>query len=184
MENDITIFRQIFLSATESISTEYFLMPVAGQDIPIYRERVYCYELYHQLRLFMPPDWPYTLAGEIDKSGHPLVRGENLDGAKPDLLVHIPGRMDHNLVAIEVKASNASVGNIKRDLLKLTSFCEDANYYRSFYLFFGSSVNETEMIIDVCNSIAEECGDSINKDLIDFYFHIDIDKQAVKIKWT
>jgi hypothetical protein len=36
--------------ATQAIEASYFLLPIAGRDRPIKRERVYCYELFHQLR--------------------------------------------------------------------------------------------------------------------------------------
>ena len=79
-------------------------LPVAGMEAPIYRERVYCYELYHRLRSVMNELFPYLLNGEIDKSRHPYMQGNNLDGVKPDLLLHRPGDMDANLVAMEVKS--------------------------------------------------------------------------------
>jgi len=37
----------ILQDATAAIGREYFLLPIHGAD-PVYRERVYCYELYHQ----------------------------------------------------------------------------------------------------------------------------------------
>jgi hypothetical protein len=40
----------VLAEATAAIEARYFRLPIAGGD-PIYRERVYCYELYHQMRL-------------------------------------------------------------------------------------------------------------------------------------
>ena len=40
---------QILEQATAAIASEYFRLPVWNAD-PVYRERVYCYELYHQMR--------------------------------------------------------------------------------------------------------------------------------------
>lgn len=48
-------FVKILRKATANIPPEYFQLPIAGREDPIYRERVYCYELYHQMR--------YALAG-------------------------------------------------------------------------------------------------------------------------
>lgn len=59
---------QILQDATAAIGQEYFLLPVHGAD-PVYRERVYCYEIYHQMRLRWPPACIYRLNGEVDKSG-------------------------------------------------------------------------------------------------------------------
>ena len=42
--------------ATAAIGEEYFRLPIHGSD-PAYRERVYCYELYHQTRLSRINAW-------------------------------------------------------------------------------------------------------------------------------
>lgn len=54
--------------ATGNIAKNYFQLPVDGRDDPIYRERVYCYELYHQLRLYWPTNTQYEIGGEVDNS--------------------------------------------------------------------------------------------------------------------
>ncbi len=74
---------EILRDAAAAIGPAYFQLPIAGKESPIYRERVYCYELYHQMRQRWPPDSPFTLGGEVDKQGHPLVRGNGLDDASP-----------------------------------------------------------------------------------------------------
>jgi len=94
-------FDQILTTATGNVPERYFQLPVDGQEDPIYRERVYCYELYHQMRSVWPEHSPYTLGGEVDKSGHRLIRGNGLDNAKPDFLVHMPGDMGGNYAIIE-----------------------------------------------------------------------------------
>lgn len=62
------------------------LLPVAdlhgGEPLIQSRERVYAYELYRQLRSRWPA-WEYSLGEEVDKQGHPIARGEDLEGAKP-----------------------------------------------------------------------------------------------------
>jgi hypothetical protein len=52
--------------------------------LPAYRERVYCYELYHQMRRRWPLNCEYSLNGEVDKRGHPYLQ------ARPDLRSVIP----------------------------------------------------------------------------------------------
>jgi hypothetical protein len=66
-------FTGILHEATARIAPEYFLLPVYGGP-SVYRERVYCYELYHQIRLLWPGDCPYRLNGEVDKRAHPYFR--------------------------------------------------------------------------------------------------------------
>ena len=73
-------FNRFFLclrAATARVSPEFMLLPIAGFRNPvfIYRERVYCYELYHQLRIEMGDDLGFSLSGEVDKRRHPLIRG-------------------------------------------------------------------------------------------------------------
>ena len=68
---------QIFLTgldtACEQIPKDYFYFPVYSEKGTIYRERVYCYELYHQLRLALRRGFKYVLSGEVDKRMHPVL---------------------------------------------------------------------------------------------------------------
>ena len=128
---------QLIANATERIERNYFQLPIDGKEDPIYRERAYCYELYHQLRCLWPTRTKYELSGEVDKEGHPLIRGNNLDRTKPDLLVHIPGDMGGNHTIIEVKPVTAKLAGIAKDLKTLTAFRRHANYQKAIYLFYG-----------------------------------------------
>ena len=103
------------LKATELIDERYINLPVDGGD-PILRERVYCYELYHQMRLLIPNGKPYFLMAEVDKRAHPTISKIAAKGIVPDLLAHVPGTMKHNLAAVEIKHTDGTVGGIdKRD---------------------------------------------------------------------
>src|SRR5256885_2330881 len=126
-------FTQIFRDATAAIPPEYFLLPIHGGD-PVYRERVYCYELYHQMRRLWPADSPYRLNGEVDKRAHPYFQ----DGGqpKPDLLVHQPGKGENHAV-IEVKSSRTVARDIDKDLGTLTLFMRRLGYQRAIYLVYG-----------------------------------------------
>jgi hypothetical protein len=112
----------ILLQATAAISGEYFLLPVHGAD-PVHRERVYCYELYHQMRLRWPApeDCTYRLNGEIDKGGHPYFGSERVK-PKPDLLVHVPGTGD-NYAVIEVKSSRSKAKEVQKRPPFALPFC-------------------------------------------------------------
>ena len=69
--DDVRTFRQLLRAATSAIAAEYFLLPVAvppgGVPRSDFRERVYAYELYHQLRCRWPAHWSgmHFLMGEI-----------------------------------------------------------------------------------------------------------------------
>ena len=132
----------ILAESTAAIDAEYFLLPIDGGN-PVYRERVYCYELYHQMRMRWPPQTQcrYLLNGEVDKRGHELMRRRGVSmNRSPDLLVHCPGFMDGNHAIIEVKPSIASLEGIRKDLTTLALFRNLADYQRGIYLIYGHSV--------------------------------------------
>ena len=97
--NELTGILQV---ATASVEAMYFHLNIDGGD-PVFRERVYCYELYHKMRSNWPSQSRYFLNGELDKSAHPILRELGADHAKPDLLVHTPGYMAGNYAIIDVK---------------------------------------------------------------------------------
>ena len=125
-------FTDILGQATASIEAEYFHLPIDGGD-PVYRERVYCYELYHQIRAFWPGGCEYLLNGEVDKGGHPYFQEQG--APKPDFIVHVPGT-DNNYAAIEVKAGAAAKKDIQKDVGTLLTF-RDLGYQRALYLVYG-----------------------------------------------
>ena len=117
----------------------YFQLAVAGKENPIFRERVYCYELYHQLRCIMENTFPYELDGEVDKAGHPMIR----KAKKPDFIVHEPGNMKYNLVVIEVKDITVTerLEDLRKDLNTLKYFLKKAAYYYAIMLVYGDGYN-------------------------------------------
>ena len=147
-QQNFKIFLNALLNATSEIQERYFRLPVAYKDY-VFRERAYCYELYHQLRQLLQDDFPYILSGEINKAGHPLI-SPNCGEIIPDFLVHNPGSMgpDDNLVICEVKTiQRANFNNEGKDLLKdmntigcMTSIKN--GYYKGIILIFGSNYGE------------------------------------------
>ena len=77
------------------------------------------------------------MGGEVDKSGHPLIRGNGLDNCKPDFLVHEPGVTGRNFAAVEVKPIIALRAAIGKDIETLSNFISYARYQRAIYLFYG-----------------------------------------------
>jgi len=122
-----------------------------------WRERVYCYELYHQLRHHLPIGFPYTPHCEIDKKNHGNIQGMfeeyfrkfpdqnfNIKAPNPDFVVHKPGEMENgsNLVVVEVKHSKGyNKKGYKSDLLKLECFIEEVKYNSGIFLIYGPSDN-------------------------------------------
>jgi len=125
------------IKAAENMDAHYFQLPIAEGDEPIYRERVYCYELYHRLRCILGDNFPYKLCGEVDKLGHPIIR----KAKKPDFIIHQPGDMKHNLAVIEVKPVTVKdrLEELRKDLDTLKYFLNDEpRYYRAIMLIYGN----------------------------------------------
>jgi len=126
----------ILRRATRALPAEYFQLAIYGGP-PVYRERVYCYELYHQMRRRWPRGCPFWLNGEIDKQGHQLLAQLGAAAFKPDFLVHRPGDMAGNFAIMEVKPLGADYDEIHNDLYKLCRFVSRVGYQRAIYLFYG-----------------------------------------------
>jgi len=139
MKQDFQYLKESLIEAAEKVDAYYFQLPTAEGDKPIYRERVYCYELYHQLRCILGDKFPYKLSGEVDKSGHPIIRNTK----KPDFIIHKPGSMKHNLVVIEVKPITVKdrLHELRKDLKTLRWFLDEAWYYRAVMLIYGNNID-------------------------------------------
>ena len=130
-------FLECLMKAIKRIDTHYTHLFVAENDKEIYRERVYCYELYHQLRFILGDSFPYKLDGELDKSGHTCYP----NGEKPDFVIHVPGKMEQNLLVIEVKPVTVVekvITKLRDDFEKLGKFISTAKYYRAIMLIYSS----------------------------------------------
>jgi hypothetical protein len=178
-ESDFENFIEILREATSRIEREYFLLSVAGSEDEIYRERVYCYELYHRLRgVFEASEFQYSLAGEVDKNGHTIIYPK-LGAKKPDLIVHVPRDMDWNLVVIEVKPIGTEIRKAKKDLETLIGFLDHAQYYRAIHLVYGG--NEKD-IKEYVRKVFEM--DQLKySNLLYLYWHKSHGRQAQRIEW-
>ncbi|MGH6709010.1 MAG: methionyl-tRNA formyltransferase-like protein [Bradyrhizobium sp.] len=131
----------LLAGATAGIAPGYFQLSIDGGP-SVYRERVYCYELYHQMRLGWPKDGPFVLNGEVDKAGHGLLRELGVGAFKPDFLVHVPGSMDGNHAVIEVKPEGEVFAKADKDLNTLSIFLTRARYARGIYLVYGHNIHD------------------------------------------
>jgi len=154
-------FTQIFRTATAAIAPEYFLLPIHGAE-SVYRERVYCYELYHQMRTLWPADSLYRLNGEADKRAHPYF--EDWGAPKPDFLVHQPGTSE-NYAVMEVKASHAVAHGIDKDLRTLEFFRNGIGYTRAIYLIFGADA------LRVGERVRQHAGDLVRNGVFELWVH-------------
>lgn len=124
------------------------------------------------MRCLWPSRSPYSLNGELDKSGHHLLRKRGADYAKPDLLVHQPGDMLGNYAIIEVKTCGASSQAIRSDLTKLALFVTQVGYQRAIYLLYGDSTQvAAERVIRVARGVADVAG-------VELWLHGDVGQAA------
>lgn len=130
-------FTNILRNATSRVKKDYFSLKIYNQEA-VYRERVYCYELYHQMRLQWPNETPFFLNGEVDKKNHQQLEAAGLAGLKPDFLVHTPGNWHGNHVVIEVKSSNVDAGGLDEDIHSLNEFMTKGHYGHALLLIFGN----------------------------------------------
>jgi len=137
-QSGVERFVAMLVAATGKVEEAYFQVQTASKDgsKTVYRERVYCYELYHQLRkLLQGEPGPYTLMGELDKKGHEIIGGDPV----PDFVFHKPSKMGYNLVVMEVKhIANNETSEILKDCEKLRRFVEEGQYKGAIYLVFGN----------------------------------------------
>lgn len=142
---------KILTDATEHVASEYFLVPIDGGN-PVQRERVYCYELYHQMRCRWAND-DFVLNGELDKGGHPKLK-QMLGALKPDFLVHRPGSMGGNYAVIEVKPAIPSKKALRKDVKSIARLIREAKYQRGIYLIYGGA-NDDQLRERVSLAIGE-----------------------------
>lgn len=159
--------------ATQQIDAMYFQLGIDGGD-SVYRERVYCYELYHQMRKIWPNNCQYFLNGEVDKRAHPVLRNFGTE-AIPDLLIHTPGAMAGNHAIIEVKNSTVGRG-VRKDLKTLDLFVRGVGYKRAIYLIYGNRAN-SEGVARI-ESIANEFSEIVP---IEVWLHSDAHQPATHI---
>lgn len=165
MEQAFDQLRRMIEVATSSISWPYFQLPVADADA-VYRERVYCYELYHQLRCIWGA-FPFSLGGEVDKSGNPHFQNGPYAHAKPDLIIHTPGDMDENLATVEVKSATVARGAIGEDLQKVSWFCRHARYFKGVFLIYGDAGDAEAVSARLRNAT----DDAIDLAAIEYLYH-------------
>lgn len=152
---DFNTFMNSLEKAGEKMDdSHYFQIQFAHSDELKFRERVYCYELYHQLRNILGDDFRYKLDGEVDKEGHPVIHPK-LGSKKPDLIVHVPRDMDWNLAVIEVKPVTVTkrIRKLTNDINTLKGFLEVAGYYRAIMLIYGNGQDLPEKIISKVKSL-------------------------------
>jgi len=159
MENDFDYFVEQFKKAITMIDEKYISVSMYQLPGKRYRERVYCYELYHQLRKLLDDDYEYMLDGELDKKAHPIIE-KNIGAKIPDFVVHYRSYMEHNLVIIEVKSIKNikdNISNLEKDVDKIIDFIEEAEYNYGIILIYSNGFDHlTDNIVKAFKKKTEE----------------------------
>ncbi|NRB23486.1 hypothetical protein [Shewanella sp.] len=167
---------EILQHATAEVTEEYFMLKIDGGS-PIYRERVYCYELYHQMRVQWPEDTDLVLNGEVDKAGHQILAELGADHVKPDFLVHRPGHMSRNDTIIEVKSKRLNPKGLKKDLESLSLFRNVVGYERAIYLIYGVGI-DVGVLLERIHNVSR---DVENLAAIEIWVHTEANTPAFQI---
>lgn len=130
---------ELIKEALSQVEPAYFELTTTYEPSGIVRERVFCYELYHQLRNRMTTNHKLTLNGEIDKRGH--IDFNHEDQKNPDFVFHIPGTHEGNTLIIEVKGKLNSI-DIKKDFDTVSTFIEKYNYQAGIFILYNHSLDE------------------------------------------
>ena len=126
------------------------------EKIYTYKERVFCYELYHQLRVFIENQksnnenlaiWDHALLqGELQKNQLSKTINEKfkvrrLNGIYvPDFILHQPHTANHQKFVMEVKTKPSLIFNdFKKDIIKLIEFVEKYNFENAFFLVINNN---------------------------------------------
>ena len=185
--NPIEIFLDCFRRALEHVHNDYYglhwwnesmLNAVMGSVdneeraviqnyLDRYGERVFCYELYHQVRSLMENhsiEFPETfqhvkLQSELKKDYiNEIV--QNFYGVAaldreyiPDFLLHTPGNFQNQHLIIEVKSNpNISFAGMIDDLLKIQQFISRYQYQRGIFLTVNTNPNRIRNILNQENN--------------------------------
>ena len=127
--------------AASKIETGYFKIGTTYEPSGIVRERVFAYELYHQIRSLMRKDFPLSLNGEIDKRGHIDFKASHRKN--PDFVFHIPGIHEGNTLVIQIKGSlSYSVEKYLNDLKTMLIFISLYKYSAGVFLLYNHTYNQ------------------------------------------
>ena len=127
--------------ALNQVSQDYYRLRTTYSTEGIVRERVFCYELYHQMRKIQDSgeSCQYHIHGEIDKRAHELFARE--DQKNPDFVFHCPGSMGENALVVEVKGK-LTVAEAIKDFDTLKIFCAKYGYQKGLWLLYNHDLEE------------------------------------------
>ena len=133
MDEKIESFVEMIKGSLDNVGDEYYKITTTYESSGIVRERVFCYELYHQMRSVQSARGltDVQIHGEIDKSGH--IAFDRNSRKNPDFVFHVPGMMKGNAIVVEVKGKIEGTyqEGVYKDIVTLSKFTNNKHYYHS-----------------------------------------------------
>lgn len=167
-------------NALSNIEQSYFKISTSGNSDEIIRERVFCYELYHQMRLVQKNNYEFSIHAEIDKRGNSSF--ETKHWKNPDFIFHKPGENSDNIIICEVKGKIESKG-IKKDFETISTFIKKYNYKVGVFILYGYLLEELKDCILSNRKEFYDCTKEI-KDSIYIFIKETAEAQIKKIRYS
>jgi hypothetical protein len=180
---NLNLFRTLFLQAVNNVGPAYMRTiygemdmilqfveheaqrqhiekHMIGDNLVKTGERIFCYELYHQLRLLMdrhPEQFAGVyLQGELRKyQVLPMLDQMGLvalsSNFMPDFLLHTPGNADDHPYVVEVKTDRfLRCEHLAADISKLVEFITRYGYQRGIFLSVNISSADLRRTLTEC----------------------------------
>lgn len=152
MENALSEFIDFLDEALSNVGEHYWVVHSAEDEFFL-RERVFCYELYHQMRKIQDPDTAkdnikmrYPIFSKIDIYAEPDKRGwadlTAEEKKNPDFIFH-EKESRNNLVVMEVKCDIN--GDFVKDFNTLRSYVGEKGHLKykcGVFFLYGHSMSE------------------------------------------
>lgn len=149
-----------FEKALSKVESSYFKMVMTYSNEEINRERVFCYELYHQMRTLSEKKLPsgelLSLHAEVDKSGNPLFNRQN-----PDFIFHKPGTNEHNELVCEVKGTIDDGSGITKDFKNILTLIINNGYKNGLFILYNHGIEQLGRRKHWVNSAVMQLADSV-----------------------
>jgi len=138
LENCINFVVEAYLKMKRSYENISFNTSVS---IPKYKERIFCYELYHQMRKIQESH-NYKFLDFVKIEGERVKNDLKIPKKLkkvPDFIAHKPGS-NNNYLVMEVKKASSPKSGMENDLIKLKSFMDASlmlKYKYGIFFIFG-----------------------------------------------
>lgn len=136
---------ELIKHALSQVEAEYFNLVTTYDSVGIVRERVFCYEFYHQMRLLLRDRCDISLNGEIDKRGHRDFKQEHQKN--PDFVFHSPGTHENNTIVVEVKVKLDDREGVLKDFQTLCTFVNEYQYKVGIFIIYNRTLRELRQVL-------------------------------------